>query len=409
MCGACHDIVSPAGPHRADVRRVAGFAVLRRDRASQGVTTCAASGCHMVQQSQLKPIVTIQTPDGGSSPTGYHRPRLPGGGPGAHPVSERRDGAARPSSRSSPTRCREPSASPGEAGAVGVILDTVSLGHDLPERRGAGPAAYGPKSSRAIRLATSSTRAASCPTGRRRRLWGRPTRTFGSSGIACSTRKDLVDMFWQGATTDGNELPPIQAFFPSPLAYASHKVRFFPESGGPLTNDAGAPQMPASVTLRVRFQPIGRDVLNDLVSTGDSGRERRLRAAPSHRHPSRLRDAEPAHVDRGGGGRRRRHVVQRQRQPCDVRGLAQHSQPVARGRSHEPEVHALTPSVVAREKASPALRASACRAATPCQEARASGATAGRTRTRRCRSPRWFAPRCRFCQRPGMKKYVEMA
>ena len=58
-------------------------------------------------------------------------------------------------------------------------------------------------------------------------------------------------------------------FFPSPLVYASHKARFFPKNGGQLTDDAGTPLMPASVTLRVRLQPIGLDVLNDLVSTGD--------------------------------------------------------------------------------------------------------------------------------------------
>jgi Cytochrome c554 and c-prime len=270
MCGACHDIVSPAKGHieRTFAEWQASPFSGETD-ASQGVTTCAASGCHMVQQSQLKPIVTIQTPDGGSFPdrvnTDHDFPA----------VDQALTSFPNAATEQAAVVLKLTNALQGAlcvtrgSGRIGVILDTVSLGHDFPSgaaqdrrlwteviaRDQGGNVIY---QSGVVPDGTSPTAVGPSDPD----LWLLRDCMFDTQG-------DLVDMFWQGATTDGNELPPIQAFFPSPLAYASHKVRFFPESGGPLTNDAGAPQMPASVTLRVRLQPIGLDVLNDLVSTGD--------------------------------------------------------------------------------------------------------------------------------------------
>ena len=77
-------------------------------------------------------------------------------------------------------------------------------------------------------------------------------------------------MFWQEHTYDGNELPPIQTFNANSMAaYTSHKIRYFPKEGPLLTLDGGTSPFPAKVTLRLRLQAIGIDVLTDLVSTGD--------------------------------------------------------------------------------------------------------------------------------------------
>src|SRR5262249_32221026 len=74
-----------------------------------------------------------------------------------------------------------------------------------------------------------------------------------------------VDMFWQAATTQGNELP-VQTTTDqtTPAYFQSHIVQRFPR---PL--NAVLPAMPDQVTLRVRLQPIGLDVLQDLVTSGD--------------------------------------------------------------------------------------------------------------------------------------------
>ena len=74
-----------------------------------------------------------------------------------------------------------------------------------------------------------------------------------------------VDMFWQAASTEGNELPAPVTFNPTdPNYYKTHIVQYFPRA-----MDGALPQMPDQVTLRFRIQPVGLDVLNDLVSTGD--------------------------------------------------------------------------------------------------------------------------------------------
>jgi hypothetical protein len=270
MCGACHDIVSPLNGHieRTFAEWQASPFSGETD-ASQGVTTCAASGCHMVQQSQAKPIVTIPTADGGTFPDRFNTDHdFPAVDQALTSFPNAQTEQANVTSKLTNALQGALCVTQG-SGRVGVILDTVSLGHDFPSgaaqdrrlwteviaRDSSGNVIY---QSGVVPDGMSPTDVgASDPD-----MWLLRDCMFDAQG-------DAVDMFWQGASTDGNELPPIQAFFPSPLAYASHKVRFFPKSGGPLTNDAGAPQIPASVTLRVRLQPIGLDVLNDLVSTGD--------------------------------------------------------------------------------------------------------------------------------------------
>jgi hypothetical protein len=73
-----------------------------------------------------------------------------------------------------------------------------------------------------------------------------------------------VHMFWQAASVDSNELPaPVTADAGDPRFYQTHVERTFP---GPTTT---LPQAPDRVTMRIRIEPIGLDVLDDLVATGD--------------------------------------------------------------------------------------------------------------------------------------------
>jgi Cytochrome c554 and c-prime len=76
-----------------------------------------------------------------------------------------------------------------------------------------------------------------------------------------------VNMFWQAASHDSNQLPgPVTLDQTSPLFYLSHVVRDFPR-------DTSTPPMlttmPDTVTMRMRVAPIGVDVLDDLVASGD--------------------------------------------------------------------------------------------------------------------------------------------
>jgi hypothetical protein len=71
-------------------------------------------------------------------------------------------------------------------------------------------------------------------------------------------------MFWQAASSEGNELVPLATFNGNdPRFYLTHVVQRFPRNGSKLA------QMPDRVTLRVRIQPVGVDVLQDLVASQD--------------------------------------------------------------------------------------------------------------------------------------------
>jgi hypothetical protein len=72
-----------------------------------------------------------------------------------------------------------------------------------------------------------------------------------------------VRMFWQAASVESNELlAPVTLDAGDPRFTATHVMRGFPLNGN-------LAQAPDRVTLRVRVQPIGLDVLDDLVTSGD--------------------------------------------------------------------------------------------------------------------------------------------
>ena len=72
-----------------------------------------------------------------------------------------------------------------------------------------------------------------------------------------------VHMFWQAASYEGNALPAIVTFdVSSPDFYLGHKQRSFPPSGAPIPT-------PDRITLKVHLMPIGLDVLDDLIASGD--------------------------------------------------------------------------------------------------------------------------------------------
>jgi Cytochrome c554 and c-prime len=78
------------------------------------------------------------------------------------------------------------------------------------------------------------------------------------------TQGNPANMFWQAATIKGNEIPGLATFDRlDPRFYQTHVVQLFPRNAAPL------PQMPDRVTFRMRLQPVGLDVLNDLVASGD--------------------------------------------------------------------------------------------------------------------------------------------
>jgi hypothetical protein len=75
-----------------------------------------------------------------------------------------------------------------------------------------------------------------------------------------------VHMFWEAASYDSNQLPgPVTAKQTDPDYFLTHVVRSYPR---PTSTPAVIP-MPDRVTMRVRLVPVGLDVLDDLIQSGD--------------------------------------------------------------------------------------------------------------------------------------------
>jgi hypothetical protein len=75
-----------------------------------------------------------------------------------------------------------------------------------------------------------------------------------------------VHMFWEAASYDSNQLPgPVTNVQTDPSYYLTHVMRAFPRP----TSTPSVIAMPDRVTMRVRLVPVGLDVLDDLIQSGD--------------------------------------------------------------------------------------------------------------------------------------------
>ena len=149
-----------------------------------------------------------------------------------------------------------------QGGGVRVLLDPVFLGHDWPSgaaqdrRAWAEVIAYRGGSviyqSGVVPDGTPVVAVQNDPD-----LWLLRDQMFDTQG-------NPANMFWQAASTKGNEITALATFDQlDPRFYQTHVVRTFPHDIAPL------PQMPDRVTFRMRLQPVGLDVLSDLVASGD--------------------------------------------------------------------------------------------------------------------------------------------
>ncbi|HXX67950.1 MAG TPA: multiheme c-type cytochrome [Polyangiaceae bacterium] len=250
FCGACHDVVVP----QTDAAVERTFTEWSHSAfAGSGGATCIE--CHMTASPQAGPIADV----GGVPDRTLHDHRLaavdvPFAGSfvdaGTDAVVDELSGAL------------QGALCVTGAGGIRVVLDPVGIGHGWPSG------------------ATQD-----------RRAWTEVVASTGGtvfyqSGVVppdvavgeengdpdlwllrdcmVDANGDPVDMLWQAAASAGNELPALATFdMLDPAFYMSHVFQRFPNDGSPLS------QYPDEVTLRVRLQPIGLDVLADLEGSGD--------------------------------------------------------------------------------------------------------------------------------------------
>jgi hypothetical protein len=265
MCGACHDIAVPGqldGDAGAHIERT--FAEWQASAFSApGGETCAASSCHMVQSATTRPIAQQTGLQTVPPARYYHAHDFPAVDA---PLMVGADAAA---PEPAGVQALLSNALQGDlcvntvTGGIRVVLDTPNLGHDFPSgasqdrRFWAEVVAYRGTDviyqSGVVPFGDPAFDAGADPD-----LWLLRDCIFDTQG-------NQVHMFWQAASTDGNELTP-QVTFDSmdPRFYAGQKIQYFPRGQNPLA--AGVPDR---VTLSLWVQPVGLDVLRDLVASGD--------------------------------------------------------------------------------------------------------------------------------------------
>jgi hypothetical protein len=251
LCGACHDIVTPGG------------APIERTYAEwQGSVFSHSNGetcnqCHMDESATKAPIAQVP---GASLPARYTYAHdfpgvdvgLPGGSTSEQKVVEQ-----------FLQTTLQTALCVTQQGGVRVILDNVAAGHFWPsgavqDRRAwaeviaskAGKVIY---QSGVVPDGGSVTALKNDPD-----LWLLRDCMFDTTG-------KQVDMFWQAASVESNELPAQVTFDTTdPRFYQTHILQQFPRA-----LNAVLPEVPDQVTLRMRIQPVGVDVLQSLVASGD--------------------------------------------------------------------------------------------------------------------------------------------
>jgi cytochrome c554/c'-like protein len=252
MCGTCHDIVNDRGTH---LERT--FAEWQGSVFSQPLIGTTCSQCHMDQSTTLETVAPVP----GAPLRRLHDHRFPGVDLPLTPF----DGAAelRTAVQSFlDTSLQSALCVRGAAGAaqIQVVLDNVAAGHRWPSgaaqdrRAWIEVKAYSGDSvvyqSGVVPEGTSVTQLEDPD------LWLIRDCLFDERGAE-------AHMFWEAQEYESNLLPVQVTFDPSdPAFYRSHVFQSYPQSGLLST-------YPDRVTLQVYLQPVGLDVFDDLVQSGD--------------------------------------------------------------------------------------------------------------------------------------------
>jgi hypothetical protein len=251
MCGACHDIHAPPG---GDIERT--FVEWQASVFSQ-VKGDTCSECHMPQSVDMVPVATVS----GAPLRRTHGHGFPGVDVALTDFPDKPNQLSMVQSFLHTVLqsaiCVEPF---GNQSRVTLLLDNVASGHSWPSGAAQDRRAWmevhaysgdaGTYSSGVVPVGTAVTSLADPD------LWLLRDCMFDAQG-------DEVQMFWQAASYEGNALP-VQVTFDisDPRYYQSHKYRAFPVSGASIPT-------PDRITFQAHITPIGLDVLDGLIASGD--------------------------------------------------------------------------------------------------------------------------------------------
>jgi cytochrome c554/c'-like protein len=256
-CGSCHDIVNG---HGTAIERTFSEWNASAFKLISG-TTCGQ--CHMPQSTDLKPIAQVQ----GAPPRRAHGHTFPGVDLALTPFPDTQRQHDQVQALLQTTLqtaiCVQKF---GNTSQVSVIMDNVAAGHSFPSGAEQDRRAY-------VELTAYSGSTVLYQSGA----------IADGVGAATSTDPDLwmmrdcifddagkeVHMFWEAASYENDSLPALITFDPgSPDFYKGHRYRFFPRDGSPI-GPPGYPAAPDRITLRVRMEAVGYDVVDNLIASGD--------------------------------------------------------------------------------------------------------------------------------------------
>lgn len=255
MCGSCHDIVTPAGVHLERTYQEWQETVFAKE---QSRLTCGE--CHMEGRDGTAadaPGVKLRR---------VHSHAAPGVDLALTPFPEaeaQRELVQRSlDSTLAAQLCVRGAGSPGAT--ILVVLDNVGAGHKWPSgaaqdrRAWVEVIAYSgetPVYQSGVVEEGGSVADLADPD-----LWWVRDCLIGEGG-------DHVHMFWEAAEVDSNLLPGAVTNDPlDPAFYEAHRVRTYPR---PTSVPSSLDTPPDRVTMRVELVPVGLDVLDDLIASGD--------------------------------------------------------------------------------------------------------------------------------------------
>ncbi len=257
LCGSCHDVVTP---HGAAIERT--FIEWKDSVFSRpGGATCGQ--CHMAQSTELRPIARIS----GAPLRRYHDHSFVGLDIAITPdfpgiAAQQTKVQALLNTTLQSALCVT------ESHAIRVALDNVAAGHNWPSgasqdrRAWAEVIAY--KAGAVIYQSGAFGDREAIDSARDADLWLLRDCMF-------DTKSKPTAMFWEAASYSAGTLPAPLTINPSdPQFYRTHVEQRYPRAQGALLET-----MPDRVTLRMRVQPIGLDVIDDLIASGDLGAEHR--------------------------------------------------------------------------------------------------------------------------------------
>lgn len=248
MCGSCHDIVTG---HGASIERT-----LAEWKGSifSGTNGATCSQCHMPQSAHEGPIAAFP----GAPNRRLHSHLWPAIDVPltSFPDSERQ----REQVQQQLDTTLQSALCVSPVGTISVILDNVGAGHSFPSGSSQDRRVW-------VELQAYSQGALDYQSGVSPDgglpipapdddVWMMRDCMFDESG-------KQVSMFWDAASWEGNALPAPVTLDPNdPRYFQTHLQRTFPQTGR-------ITQTIDRVTMKVRVQPIGTDVLDDLIASGD--------------------------------------------------------------------------------------------------------------------------------------------